>query len=255
LSELVQVQERKRLFIGLLGVALVMAGLLVAALWYLLFSPERAGVYRVVLFLMAAVLIGLISLAGFGLLGIILTIVRSRPVLPFQGPMRVALNTFFPLVLALGRIFRIDLNRIKRSFIEVNNNLVRARKIKIAPHQLLLLAPHCLQNSECEHKITGNVDNCRRCGNCSVNNILEIRNRYGIRVGMATGGTLARKYIVDYKPRAIVAIACERDLTSGILDVNPLPVLGITNLRPNGPCFNTDFSLEQLDEAIRFFIN
>ncbi len=255
MSELVQVQERKRLFIGLLGVALVMAGLFAAAIWYLLFSPERAGIYRIVLFLMAAALIGLISLAGFGLAGIILTIIHSRPVLPFQGPVRVALNTFFPLVLALGKIFRIDLNRIKRSFIEVNNNLVRARQIKIAPHQLLLLAPHCLQNSECEHKITGKVDNCRRCGKCSVNRILEIRDRYGIRVGMATGGTLARKYIVDYKPRAIVAIACERDLTSGILDVNPLPVLGITNLRPNGPCFNTDFSMEQLDEAIRFFIS
>lgn len=249
-----QAQGRKRLFIGLLSASLVLVGLLTAAIWYLIFSPEQSLFYKLVLLLLALALFAAILLVGFGLAGIVLTIVRSRLFLPFQGPMRVALNTFFPLVLVLGRIFRIDLDRIKRSFIEVNNDLVRAREIKIKPHQLLLLTPHCLQNSDCEHKVTGNVDNCRRCGKCSVNSILELRDRYGIRVGMATGGTLARKYIVDYRPRAIVAIACERDLTSGILDANPIPVLGVTNLRPHGPCFNTDFSLEQTEQAIRFFI-
>jgi hypothetical protein len=71
---------------------------------------------------------------------------------------------------------------------------------------------------------------------------------------MATGGTLARKYVRDYRPKAIVAIACERDLTSGILDANPVPVLGVTNLRPNGPCFNTKFSVQRVEESIRFFL-
>jgi len=253
-ENLVQVHERKRLFIGLLGISLAVVGLLAVAIWYLIFSPEQSIFYKIVLLLLAVGLFAVILLAGFGLAGIVLTIVRSRPFAPFQGPMRVALNTFFPLVLVLGRIFRIDLDKIKRSFIEVNNNLVQAREIHIQPHQLLLLAPHCLQNSACTHKVTGNIDNCQRCGQCSVNSILELRERYGIRVGMATGGTLARKYIVDYRPRAIVAIACERDLTSGILDANPIPVLGVTNLRPNGPCHNTDFSLEHLEQAIHFFI-
>ena len=253
-ENLVQVHVRKRLFIGLLGTSLAVVGLFAVAIWYLIFSPEQSIFYKIVLLLLAVGLLAVILLAGFGLAGIVLTIVRSRPFVPFQGPMRVALNTFFPLVLVLGRIFRIDLDRIKRSFIEVNNNLVQARVIHIKPHQLLLLAPHCLQNGTCPHKVTGNIDNCQRCGRCSVKKILELRDRYGIRVGMATGGTLARKYIVDYRPRAIVAIACERDLTSGILDANPIPVLGVTNLRPNGPCHNTDFSMEHLEQAIHFFI-
>lgn len=250
----VQAHERKRLFIGLLGASLVLVGLLAAAIWYLVFSPEQSLLYKLILLLLALTLFGGILLAGFGLAGIVLTIVRSRLFVPFQGPMRVALNTFFPLVLVLGRIFRIDLNRIKRSFIEVNNDLVRAREFRIEPHQLLLLTPHCLQNSYCKHKVTGTVDNCHRCGGCGVHKILELRGKYGIRVGMATGGTLARKYIEDYRPRAIVAVACERDLTSGILDANPIPVLGVTNLRPNGPCRDTDFPPEQLERAIRFFI-
>jgi len=251
---LLQVQEKKRLFIGLLSISLVVAGLLAVAIWYLIFSPAQSIFYKIVLFFLAAGLLAVILAAGFGLAGIVLTIVRSRPFRPFQVPMRVALNTFFPVVLVLGRICRIDLDRIKRSFIEVNNELVQARKIHIAPYQLLLLAPHCLQNSACTHKVTGNIDNCHCCGRCCVSSILALRDRYGIRVGMAAGGTLARQYIMDYRPLAIVAIACERDLTSGILDANPIPVLGVTNLRPNGPCYNTDLSLTQLEKAINFFI-
>lgn len=254
MNNVVQVQERKRLYIGLLGASLLVVGLLAMAVWYLVFNPERSLFYKLVLLALVAVLVMAMLLAGFGLAGIVLTIVRSRPLAPLQGPMRVALNTFFPLVLGLGRIFRIDMDRIKLSFIEVNNDLVHARRLKIEPHQLLLLAPHCLQNSECGHKVTGNVDNCRRCGKCGVNELLNLRDRYGIRVGMATGGTLARKYVRDYRPRAIVAIACERDLTSGILDANPIPVLGITNLRPHGPCFNTEFSVQRVENAIRFFL-
>jgi len=254
LQNMVQVYERKRLFIGLLGISVAAVGLVTAAIWYLLFSPERSVVYQLVLLLLVVALIAVIVLAGFGLAGIVLTIIRSRPMGLLQGPMRVALNTFFPLVLVLGKILRIDMDRIKRSFIAVNNNLVSAKRIKIEPHQLLLLAPHCLQNSDCLHKVTGNIDNCRRCGKCNVNDILNLRDRYGIRVGMATGGTLARKYVRDYRPKAIVAIACERDLTSGILDANPVPVLGVTNLRPEGPCQNTRVSLQRVDEAVQFFL-
>jgi hypothetical protein len=130
-----------------------------------------------------------------------------------------------------------------------------SKELKIPPGQLLLLAPHCLQNSDCPHKITVDIDNCHRCGKCSVNSLLDLKDRYGINVGMATGGTLARKFVHEYRPRAIVAIACERDLTSGIQDSNPLPVLGVTNERPFGPCINTNISLPKVEEAIRFFID
>jgi hypothetical protein len=123
MNNMVQVQERKRLYIGLLGASLLVVGLLTVAIWYLVFSPERSLFYKLVLLALAAVLILAILLAGFGLAGIVLTIIRSRPFALLQGPMRVALNTFFPLVLGLGKIFRIDMDRIKLSFIEVNNDL------------------------------------------------------------------------------------------------------------------------------------
>jgi uncharacterized protein len=48
-------------------------------------------------------------------------------------------------------------------------------------------------------------------------------------------------------------VACERDLSSGLVDTYTLPVLGIPNERPFGPCFNTRVDLEKVKEAIAFF--
>ena len=46
----------------------------------------------------------------------------------------------------------------------------------------------------------------------------------------------------------------ERDLTSGIQDVFPLPVLGVLNERPFGPCFNTRVDINKLEAAILAFM-
>lgn len=246
---------RKRLFIGLLAVSLVAAVLFLGGIYYLATNPDRTAVNQILLFILAGMLLGGMLIAAFGIGGMVLTILYARDIHALHGPMRVAISLFFPIVLTLGRIFHIDVDRIKSSFIEVNNHLVRSKELKILPGQLLLLAPHCLQNSDCPHKITVDINNCRRCGNCPIKSLLDLRDLYGINVGIATGGTLARKFVQEYRPRAIVAIACERDLTSGIQDSNPLPVLGVTNERPFGPCFNTNITLSKVEEAVCFFID
>jgi len=245
---------RKRLFIGLLGISVLFAGLLLTGIWYLALNPQRTIIDQILLVTLAGMLVGGMVVAAFGIGGIVLTIIYSKDITALHGPMRVALSLFFPIALVTGRIFHIDIDKIKCSFVEVNNDLVKSRELKLAPAQILLLAPHCLQNSECPYKITINIDNCHRCGRCPVNDLLNLRDTYGIKVGMATGGTLARKFVQEYRPRAIVAIACERDLTSGIQDSNPIPVLGVTNERPFGPCFNTQIKMPKVEEAVLYFL-
>lgn len=68
-------------------------------------------------------------------------------------------------------------------------------------------------------------------------------------------GTLARQAVKKVRPKAILAVACERDLTSGIQDVFPMPVIGVLNRRPNGPCFNTSVDIDAIEEEIKTFIS
>jgi len=73
-------------------------------------------------------------------------------------------------------------------------------------------------------------------------------------MAIATGGTIARRIVVQKRPKLILAVACERDLSSGIQDTYPLPVYGILNERPNGPCLDTLVPLDQMEIALRYFL-
>ncbi len=245
---------RKRLFVGLLGASVLGAGALLTGIWFLAINPTRTLFDQILLVILTTLLMGGTLLAALGIGGIVLTILYSKDLTAFHGPIRIAVNLFFPIALVIGKIFHIDSEKIKSSFVEVNNDLVRSKALRLKPAQILLLAPHCLQRSDCPYKITVNIDNCRRCGMCPVKDLLELRDASGIKMGIATGGTLARKYVQEYRPRAIIAIACERDLTSGIQDTNPIPVLGVTNERPFGPCFNTSVKIPDVEKAVNFFI-
>jgi len=50
-------------------------------------------------------------------------------------------------------------------------------------------------------------------------------------------------------------VACERDLSSGIADVGRIPVIGIVNDRPNGPCYNTNVDVDAIRNKLESIIN
>ena len=88
-----------------------------------------------------------------------------------------------------------------------------------------------------------------------IKELIELSDRYQVKMSVATGGTLARRIIVENKPEGIVAVACEHDLTTGIQDAYPIPVIGILNERPNGPCINTKVDIRKVKRAILDFID
>jgi len=149
----------------------------------------------------------------------------------------------------------ISKEETRRSFIAINNQLVLAEARKVKPDKLLLLLPHCLQFHECKVRIIGNVENCEACGKCKIKDLVALSKKYHIPVAVATGGTLARKIVVETRPEIIIGVACERDLTSGIQDTYPIPVFGIFNIRPFGPCYDTDVNLELVEKGITTFLD
>jgi hypothetical protein len=166
----------------------------------------------------------------------------------------LSVKILYPFIILLGNILKLDIDNVRGSFIEINNSLLKSYKNHFTHDKMLLLLPHCLQNSDCKYKITYNIDNCVRCGKCIIKDILEISDEYKISTFIATGGTMARKIIKEKRPEFIIAVACERDLANGIHDSYPLPVYGIPNKRPLGPCFNTIADTSIIRKAIRYFL-
>lgn len=201
-------------------------------------------------------LIGMIFgiLSGVALLGtllLVLTTALGKDILFTKFMRGVVIKFLLPLIELLGRLFGLSKDTIRQSFVAMNNSLVASQRLKIKPDRILILLPHCLQLAACEIKVTGEIDKCLRCGRCDIMGLADLAQKYSVDISVATGGTLARKVIVEKRPKLVLAVACERDLTSGIKDCYPLPVIGVLNDRPFGPCFNTKVDVEKIDEALR----
>ncbi len=164
------------------------------------------------------------------------------------------LKRTYPLIEGTVDLLGLDKNELRKRMIEKNNIKTKKKSFSLKPEEILLLLPHCLQLQSCNIRITTKISNCKRCGKCSIGSLTSLCKKYGINVVVATGGTLARKAIVDKRPKGIIAVACERDLSSGIIDVGDIDVIGILNDRPNGPCIDTNVDIEKVEAAILFYL-
>jgi hypothetical protein len=245
-----RVPKGRNLFIFLSFLGVILLGLLLLGFWYLI-QPRLEEVYAELPVITGLILVGL-YLAVVGLLALI--VISSYIQKDLVSAKKITVRILYPLAVAIGKVLAIPTDSLRCSFIDMNNSLVRASARLVSGDRLLLLLPHCLQSFECPHRVTSEVRNCRRCGACEIADLIEICDAYGVKMSIATGGTLARRVIVETRPKAIVAVACERDLTGGIQDSYPIPVIGVLNERPFGPCRNTKVDLSKVENAISFFL-
>jgi hypothetical protein len=138
--------------------------------------------------------------------------------------------------------------------VKVMNGMTKLRRAHCKPEELLVLLPSCLQNSKCKQRVTTDIQECLRCGRCKIKDMLGLCEKYGVRCAIATGGRLALQMARDKSVKAVIAVACEKELRAGMFGVFPKPGLGIVNLRPNGPCTDTDVDLEEVEEALRWLL-
>jgi hypothetical protein len=162
----------------------------------------------------------------------------------------ILLKLFYPFLMLLASLVSAERKeRLQNRVVRWNNWLVLREGA--GGTRLLLLLPHCLQIDECKIRLTYDVRNCKGCGKCEICDLISIADDNGLDLHVATGGNLARRIVKDVRPHAIVAVACERDLSSGIADTWPMPVYGIPNERPCGPCVNTRVDLSEVKRAIQ----
>ncbi len=241
---------RKRLFVSLMGLTCLIVVAFIFLIWWI---PNR-GLANINPNLPHIVGIIMVTLSGVAILGtglLVLTTALGKDIFFTRFMRLVVIKFLLPVIEFVGRLMGVDKDKIRQSFIAMNNSLVISQRQQVRPDRVLVLLPHCIQLFDCEIKVTGDINKCVLCGRCDIKGLVEISRKYNIDISVATGGTLARKVIVEKRPKLVLAVACERDLTSGIKDCYPLPVIGILNERPFGPCFNTIVDVSKIDDALK----
>ena len=229
-----RLNEDQRVFIGFAFLALLFI-ILVMGLVYYMIAPRLEGWHH----LLSSVSLTVLLVAAVSVL--LWFIAIAAPLLSGRRlPWRMeaiqrSFHLLVPLVFRVGRRFGISRDRMGNSFVNLSNALVRSARINRESGPLLMLLPHCLALE-------------------SRNQIQALAERYDCLVYTVPGGEKARKLIYDHRPSRIIAVACERDLVSGLQDVSSvIPTFAIPNCRPEGPCKNTTVELRRIEEALILF--
>jgi hypothetical protein len=225
--------EPRVFFLWSAGVILVAGG--VAALTLFLLAPRLAFLHALLPQVLVWSIVGaaILVLLWWQLIGF--SYAFRTPLLPERlaerGPLLVLMRYTSKLADRFGRR-----DWVENAAVKVYDALALARKRKVTGGELLLLIPRCLAKDILE-------------------GVLRVAGKYQIPVFVATRGQLARRVIRERRPRAVVAVACERDMVSGLHDVaGRVPVLGLTLTLPNGPCKDTRLDLGRLEEWVRAYV-
>lgn len=168
-------------------------------------------------------------------LQLLLTVTIGKNFFAARGQAYIVFDFVFTRVFKLARLCRISRDRMGNSFVKVSNAVVRAVDKTLENKKLLILLPRCLTKD-------------------TLQQIHQLKERFPIEIFTVSGGELARKKVKEVCPSAIIGVACERDLVSGIRDVgSKIPVIGIPNKRPHGPCKDTLVDIGEITKAVEFY--
>lgn len=215
-------------------VALLIAGAVVALVLYLL-APRLGQVAAVLPAVLWWTLAGAAGLAAAWWLLIATAYASSRAVLPAALAER---GVFLRVMAVTSRVagWFGQRDRVENAAVKVYNRLALARVRAVAAGELLLLVPRCLSRA-------------------TLDRVLAAAGRHDVPVFVATRGQLARRVIRERRPRAVVAVACERDMVTGLHDVaGRVPVLGLTMTLPAGPCKDAELDHDTLERYLAAFL-
>lgn len=246
-------RPKKRLFIGMLLLTVILVAIVLCGIWYIA-APGLYNMAKVLPTLVGGIFAVLVVVSFLGIVNMVMA-VADMPYLPvLQRQSYELINLLFPIAVKLAKPLGIARRKLEGSFIAVSNLMFARMGIRVPADRLLVVTPHCLQLATCPHKITRDPHNCKRCGGCDIGSLVTLSEQMGFHFFVATGGTLARQIVYKTRPKAVLAIACERDLMSGIQDVYPLPAVGVLNIRPNGPCYNTHVDINEVKAQLEKII-
>ncbi len=135
--------------------------------------------------------------------------------------------------------------------ITCNNVVTKFRRVRAQAQNVLLMLPHCLQSSRCSKQVSADPAECERCGACPLADVLTLADKYGCQYYIAKGGREAAERVKRKDVRVVVAVACEKELSAGIVSALPKPVIAVPNRQPHGYCNDTVITAEEVEEALQ----
>ena len=145
------------------------------------------------------------------------------------------------------RLIGLKPENVDRIYIELKNDHFRDKFRQIEPGHKIIFLPQCLRKAGCKAGLDESGYHCVACSSeCKVSAIKGKAENLGYRVFICTGGSMIAKIIIKYRPRAVLGIACMKEILMATeeLEERRIPYQSVELLK-NG-CVATDVDVEHV---------
>jgi len=95
-------------------------------------------------------------------------------------------------------------------------NMVYMKRFAETPFaERAVFLPQCLRNQDCPATMDAEGLHCKSCGKCEVCKYKKEAEKLGYRVFIAPGGTMVKRMIKKYRPKAVLGVGCENEIQMG----------------------------------------
>jgi hypothetical protein len=203
-------------------------------------------------FVGALLLAGGVLLVMLTVVGIVLTLLffKTRQII-VPGVTLFILNLLEVPIRYVLWAFRVEEDVVSNMMVKVRNILYAKSYDKTPYNQRALFLPQCLRDPKCSAPLTPEGIKCMGCGRCGICKVKEEAEQLGYRVFIAPGGSLIKRMVKKYRPKAILGVGCHMEVKEGTAKMASygLPVQGVI-LERDG-CVGTRIDVVKLMEKIK----
>ncbi len=146
----------------------------------------------------------------------------------------------------VAKIVGVNDALIDELYVDLKNKLADEKLALVLASQKMVLLPQCLRHRECPAPQDDEGFHCVGCGRCKIKGIMKESKKTGIKTFVLPGGSMIPRILLKYKPKAVIGVACMKELVLGINEVDKAGILvrGV-RLTKDG-CHETDLNEYEL---------
>ncbi len=147
----------------------------------------------------------------------------------------------------------VESERVDEAYIDLKNKIHLDNFVKVPKNKRIVLLPQCLRRRKCKAKKTDLGFVCASCSpkSCQVYKIIKKAKELGyLGTFVLPGGSMVPKVFKKTKPKAVIGVACPKELGLGIPVAEKAGLaVQVVKLKKDG-CVDTEVELVDVFEKL-----
>jgi len=145
----------------------------------------------------------------------------------------------------------VDEKEFFQLYVKTKNSASREKFASTPYSERILLLPQCLRSRECPAELGEYGYECQECGKCELKKIIHLTKTLGYKgTFILPGGSIAKKILLETKPKASLGVACFKELVLGSFLCEKLGVVGQGVALLRDGCVNTLADWKSLNDTL-----